>query len=92
MRFKNKEQFINYTQFIPGTFLVIWLLSFAYILYSAPSYPDEIGGRIYEFQYKGKFLYLSLFEEILFYGSIISFFLSFGLLHLISSYYWKTDD
>jgi hypothetical protein len=89
VKFKDKEQFINYAQFIPITFLLVWILSFAYVLYSAPSYPNEIEGKIYAMSIKSKTIYLSLIEEILFYGSILAFFLSMLTINLISSHYWK---
>ena len=84
MRFKDREQFINYAQFIPLTFLVIWILSFAYVLYSAPSYPDEISGRIYVITIKSKTIYISLFEEILVCGSAIGMALSFVILQAVA--------
>jgi len=84
MKFKDREQFINYAQFIPITFLLIWILSFAYVYYSASSFPDEFNGRIYSISYKGKSIYISLIEQILIIGSTIGFVLSFVVVQAIS--------
>jgi hypothetical protein len=91
MKFKDRRQFMNYAQFIPGTFLIIWILSFAYVLYFAPSYPNEIEGKIYAMSIKSKTIYISLIEEIFVYGSILAFFLSMLAINLVASHYWKDE-
>jgi hypothetical protein len=64
-------------------------LSFAYVLYSASSNPNEIEGKIYVMSIKSKTIYLSLIEEIVVYGSILAFFLSMLTIRLVASLYWK---
>jgi hypothetical protein len=56
MRFKDREQFINYTQIIPGIFMIIWIVMVLYIAYDAPKYPDEMNGRVYPVRAKSELL------------------------------------
>ncbi len=90
--FRSKEKFVNYMQFIPITFGVIWIVLLFYIAYEAPIHPDEAKGRIYPVTVKSRTAYLTLIEEILICGSAIAAPVSVLALILISSHYWKDSD
>jgi hypothetical protein len=92
MWFKDKNSFINYTQIIPGFFIIIWIIMSYYVEYDAPKHPDEINGRIYSVSLRSGDAYLTLTEEILLWGSIILASAFIPVLILISSHFWKDND
>ncbi len=91
MRFENEENFVKYTQVIPAFFIIIWLYMSYYVPYIASKQPDIIAGRIYRWAEKGGDVYLTLTEEILWWGSIILAATSMFILQLIKLHFWGDE-
>ncbi|MBA2620903.1 MAG: hypothetical protein H0U87_06860 [Acidobacteria bacterium] len=84
MKIKDKAKVSFYGYIILGIFAVTWIMLLNYTAFLAPTYPDEAVGRIYTSNQHGKTVYLTLTEEILTYGSIIGFAITFIVLQIVT--------
>ena len=89
---KDKEKLIKYAQILPVIFLIIWIVMLFYIAYEAPTYADEVKGKIYPVTLKSKTVYLSLTEEILICGSTLGMVGTLLTLQIISAKKNKSDN
>jgi hypothetical protein len=58
---------------------------YVYSTANAPTYPDEINGKVYSIYYKGKDLYITKAQYVLVTGLPIFGVISFGLMNIITS-------
>ena len=83
------KQFTRFLKVLFPGFVIIWILSLGFAWYSATPVPDELSGRVYQIQYKGRTLYFSLFDEVMVIGSTLGMVLSFCLGQFLS---WFVRD